>query len=46
MTLDRLTSIKKNPQLKYRIAEEARLNQLSNATYSSHQPHAIEMQKY
>lgn len=46
MTVDRLGSIKKNPQLKYRIAEEARLNQLSDATYRSHQRHAIEMQKY
>ena len=46
MTLDRLTSIRKNPQLKYRIAEEAHLNQLSDATYHSHECHAIEMQKY
>lgn len=32
MTLDCLTSIKKYPQLKYRIAEEARLNPSAKLT--------------
>lgn len=45
MTLDRLTSIKKHHQLKYRIAEEVRLNKLSNKTCHTHQSHSIETQR-